>query len=195
MSIWRVCARDEIGVRVAPAPIACQNIRPALFNQAILAVPVHAAIAVIHHGAPRRGVRLSRLQTNKAHSCNSNDGDENCAHQNISLPISGRGKLPFSAIAPCSQSIPSAANACPLWVTSGPSRSAIGMSAYARPLLSNPVALAQRSRSNHGVPQTIVAILSTVAPLSFDDTERALMVLIRAGAEESELPLGRRTVE
>lgn len=81
MSIWRVRVRDEIGVRIAPAPIASQNIGPALLNRAILAVPVHAAIAVIHHGAPRRGVGLSRLQTNKAHSGNSNDGDGNRAHQ------------------------------------------------------------------------------------------------------------------
>jgi hypothetical protein len=81
MFIWRVCVRHEIGVWIAPAPIASQNIRPALLNRAILAVPVHAAIAVIHHGAPRRGVGLSRLQTNRAYGSNSNDGDENRAHQ------------------------------------------------------------------------------------------------------------------
>jgi hypothetical protein len=81
MFIWRVCVGDEIGVWIAPAPIASQNIRPALLNRAILAVPVHAAIAIIHHGAPRRGGGLSRLQTNKARSGNSNDGDENRAHQ------------------------------------------------------------------------------------------------------------------
>ena len=81
MFIWRVCVRDEIGVWIAPAPIASQNIRSALFNRAILAIPIHAAIAVIHHGAPRRGGGLSRLQTSKAHSSNSNDGDENRAHQ------------------------------------------------------------------------------------------------------------------
>lgn len=79
--IWRGCVRDEIGVWIAPAPIASQNIRPALFNRAILAIPVHAAIAVIRHGAPRRGGGLSRLQTNKAHSSDRNDGDENHAHQ------------------------------------------------------------------------------------------------------------------
>ena len=96
MFIWRVCVRHEIGVWIAPAPIACQNTRPALFNRAILAVPVHAAIAVIHHGAPRRGVGLSRLQTNRAYSSNSND-DATCA-SSISLPISELGKLPFRAI-------------------------------------------------------------------------------------------------
>ena len=32
MFIWRGCVRDEIGVWIAPAPIASQNIRPALFN-------------------------------------------------------------------------------------------------------------------------------------------------------------------
>jgi hypothetical protein len=81
MFIWRVCVRDEIGVWIAPAPIASQNTRPALFNRAILAVPVHAAIAVIRHGAPRRGVGPGRLQTSKARSGNSDDGDENRAHQ------------------------------------------------------------------------------------------------------------------
>jgi hypothetical protein len=81
MFIWRGCVGDEIGVWIAPAPIASQNIRSALFNRAILAVPIHAAIAVIHYGAPRRGGGLSRLQTNKADSSNSNDGDENRAHQ------------------------------------------------------------------------------------------------------------------
>jgi catechol 2,3-dioxygenase-like lactoylglutathione lyase family enzyme len=81
LDLWEArLASRGVAVWIAPAPIACQNIRPALFNRAVLAVPVHAAIAVIHHGAPRRGVRLSRLQTNKAHSCNSNDGDENRAH-------------------------------------------------------------------------------------------------------------------
>jgi hypothetical protein len=77
--IWRGCVRDEIGVWIAPAPIASQNIRPALFNRAILAIPVHAAISVIHHGAPRRGVGLGRLKTNKAYR-SSNDGYGNRAH-------------------------------------------------------------------------------------------------------------------
>src|SRR5690349_16222011 len=76
MFIWTGCVRDEIRVRIAPAAIARQNIWPALFNRTILAVPVHAAIAVINHGAPRRVVGLRRLQTSKAHSGNNNDGDE-----------------------------------------------------------------------------------------------------------------------
>ena len=55
------------------------------------------------------------------------------------------------------------------------------------------MALTQRPRSNHWGPQTIASILSTVAPLSYDDAERARMVLI-GGAEEYGLPLGGRTV-
>ena len=43
---------------------------------------------------------------------------------------------------------------------------------------SNPVALMQRSRSNHWSSQTVAAILSTVAPLSYDHAERTPMVVI-----------------
>jgi len=52
--IWRPCVWDEIGVWIAPAAIAGQNKWPALFNRAVLAVPIHAAIAVISYGTPRR---------------------------------------------------------------------------------------------------------------------------------------------
>ena len=76
----RLMGSGKLRVGIAKATIASQHIRPALFKRAILAVPVYAAIAVIYHGAPRRGVGLSRLQTNKAHSSNSNDGDANRAH-------------------------------------------------------------------------------------------------------------------
>jgi len=78
--IWCGCVLDEIGIRIAPAAIARQDIRPALFNRAILAVPVHAAVAVVSYGAPRRVGGLGRLQANKAHS-SSSDGDESRAHQ------------------------------------------------------------------------------------------------------------------
>ena len=81
MSIWRGCVRDEVGVRIAPAAIACQHIRPTLFDRAILAIPMIITVARRYYCAPRRGACLSRLQTTKAHSGNSNDGDGNRAHQ------------------------------------------------------------------------------------------------------------------
>ena len=40
------------------------------------------------------------------------------------------------------------------------------------------MALMQRSRSNHWSSQTVAAILSTVAPLSYDHAERTPMVVI-----------------
>ena len=63
MFICRRCGRDEIGVRIAPAAIACQHNLPALFNRIILTVPVHAFCAVLYHGAPRGFGGGGRLQT------------------------------------------------------------------------------------------------------------------------------------
>ena len=53
------------------------------------------------------------------------------------------------------------------------------------------MALMQRSRSNHWVPQTVAAILSTVAPLSYDHAERTPIVVIGG----CPFPLERPVVE
>jgi len=52
MFICRRSVRDEIGVRIAPAAIACQHSRSTLFDWTVLAVPIHALRAVLYHGAP-----------------------------------------------------------------------------------------------------------------------------------------------
>lgn len=43
---------DKVRVRIAPTAIACQHIRSAFFNRAILAVPMHVAVASRGHRAP-----------------------------------------------------------------------------------------------------------------------------------------------
>jgi hypothetical protein len=48
------CGRDEIGARIAPATIARQHVRQAFFDRAIVAIPVHVAIASRRYGAPGR---------------------------------------------------------------------------------------------------------------------------------------------
>ena len=56
------CGRsDEVRVRIAPATIACQHIRSAFFNRAILAVPMHIAFASRGHRAPGSLLGLRRL--------------------------------------------------------------------------------------------------------------------------------------
>src|SRR5439155_23972791 len=38
------CRSDEVWVRIAPATIARQHIRPARFDRAILAIPMHVSV-------------------------------------------------------------------------------------------------------------------------------------------------------
>ena len=63
---------DEVRVRIAPATIACEHIRSAFFDGAIVAVPMHVTIAAPGHRAPGGLVSLGRLYT-EDHSGKSND--------------------------------------------------------------------------------------------------------------------------
>ena len=66
---------DIVRARIAKAPIATQNIAfaVAVFERAILAIPIDAACAVLDYRAPRGLVSLSRLQTGN-HTDKSRDG-------------------------------------------------------------------------------------------------------------------------
>src|SRR5262245_7571667 len=85
MFIWRGCIRDEIGIRIAPAAIACQHSLPALFNRTILAVPVHALCAVLYHRAPGRFGGGGRLQTK-----------DQCGEYSANDERSGHNRPPWS---------------------------------------------------------------------------------------------------
>jgi len=63
---------DEVRARIAPASIACEHIRPAFFDRAIVAVPMHVTIGPRGHCAPRGLVSLDRLYI-EDHSGKSND--------------------------------------------------------------------------------------------------------------------------
>ena len=65
---------DEVRAWIAPATIACQHIRSAFFDRAILAVP----IALRDHRAPRSLVGLCRVWP-KDRNSKSNDSGQNYA--------------------------------------------------------------------------------------------------------------------
>ena len=49
---WRRMGSDEVRVRIAPAPITGQHVRPTFFDRAILAAPLHITVAHRHHRTP-----------------------------------------------------------------------------------------------------------------------------------------------
>jgi hypothetical protein len=48
------CGRDEVRAWIAPTAIAREHIRYAFFDRAIMAIPMHVAIASRRYGAPGR---------------------------------------------------------------------------------------------------------------------------------------------
>src|SRR5262245_58306593 len=75
-----VCGRsDKVRVRIAPAAIACQYVRPAFVNGAILAAPMHIAVTSRGHRAPGGFLGRRRLLA-ECERCTSSSGEHDADH-------------------------------------------------------------------------------------------------------------------
>ena len=78
-------SRNVVRAMITEAPIACQNHASvvAVFERAILTVPIHTTSVDLDHRAPR-SIGALRLSGTEAHRCKSSGSHQNCACHHLS---------------------------------------------------------------------------------------------------------------